>query len=651
MTLENSNSVTMKLKLNNIATAVISLMTAVAFVSCQKPQQPDVTSPEHGEGVLDGTVLTFTGETPSTKTEWNGNTIYWSAGDAISMTYSQAGEWAAAMYESEPLPRNSAFAGFNVPTDLAPAAEGPFAFYTVSPAGAVSSSSASVLTLSVPMNQTPSANSYDKSADLMVGHSEDQFASVPENSVPLLWNRLVAHAEITLASLNLADEETLESVTLTMDEGLAVSGKFSYDMSASKLTATENVSNSVVLDASGLSVDMTGSLKLWAAFMPCEVTSITVDVKTSENTYTRVISDCNLDFKVNKRNTLEIKMTGLPSYPTVIAHRGCWFKNDVPEHSLAAVRMAKRFGYKVVEIDIRETSDGVMMVLHDQTLKRTMRNASDYSQLSTDVDIADITYDELRSGYVMASDNPEYREPMRSLEEILNECKKYGLKAMMHTSNYDAYRMAHSILGDGNWYAFNSREHALTFARTLSQTVPLFYSVGASVSIADLKTSFEGWGGPCGVSTMTVEQLTPEYNKALTDAGYLVQASVFDAPYEWQATSTGVTHHLTNFVVMPNQKMNTLDTVSASNVTLAAGQEVSKKWATMDYGATILRLKFSGELTVKVNGTTYTMTSDGSKEECIGKRFHAGAPSFSIAATSEIVIEYYEASLKEPVDL
>ena len=167
----------MKVKFHNIlAAAVMSLMTAVAFVSCQKPELTDAACPEQYHGA----VLTFTGETPSTKTEWNGNTIYWSAGDAISMTYSQAGEWAAAMYESEPLPRSSAFAGFNVPTDLAPAAEGPFAFYTVSPAGAVSSSSASVLTLSVPMNQTPSANSYDKSADLMVGHSEEPFASVPE---------------------------------------------------------------------------------------------------------------------------------------------------------------------------------------------------------------------------------------------------------------------------------------------------------------------------------------------------------------------------------------------------------------------------------------------------------------------------------------
>ena len=45
------------------------------------------------------------------------------------------------------------------------------------------------------------------------------------------------------------------------------------------------------------------------------------------------------------------------------------------------------------------------------------------------------------------------------------------------------------------------------------------------------------------------------------------------------------------------------------------------------------------------------IVDDGSKEECIGKRFHAGAPSFSIAATSETVIEYYEALLKEPIDL
>ena len=602
---------------------------------------------------IDGVEILFDSQLPATKTEWNGYSIHWSQGDAINMTYCSAGQWGSRLYTSEPLARTSAFAAFEVPTDLESTAEGPFTFYAVSPSLAVADdmSSAPVIKVMVPTEQTPAADSYDKVSDLMIGHSQEEYSTIPDKSVSMLWNRLVAHAKITVSSLQLDSDETLKSVTLSVDDDLAITGDFSYDLVSSKLTPTDNISNSVTLNASSLSVDAGGNLKVWAAFMPCKVTTLTVSVETSANTYTRVITDCNLDFVRNKRNVLDVKMSGIPTYPMVIAHRGCWFKNDVPEHSLAAVRMAKRFGYKAVEIDVRQTSDGVMMVLHDQTLKRTMRNASDYSVLAEDVDISTLTYEQVRSGYVMASDNPEYREPMRTLEEILNECKKYGLMAMMHTSTWNAYRLAHQILGDGNWMPFHSKTTALDFARTLSDNVPLFYSVGESTSLEEIKALFAVWGGPCGVSTMTTTQLTAEYNKSLTDDGYFAQASVFDAPDEWQATHNGVTHHLTNFVVMPNQKMKVVDVVRGTAVTLASGQSVSKSWSVMGYGATILRLKFVGSLTVKVNGTTYNVTSDGSQEEVIGKRFHAGAPSFKITASEETEIEYYEVSLKEPNDL
>ena len=71
----------------------------------------------------------------------------------------------------------------------------------------------------------------------------------------------------------------------------------------------------------------------------------------------------------------------------------------------------------------------------------------------------------------------------------------------------------------------------------------------------------------------------------------------------------------------------------------------------MEYGATLLKVKFVGSLTVNVNGTAYNMSSDGSQEEFIGKRFHAGAPSFIITAAEDTEIEYYEVSLKEPNEL
>jgi len=626
----------------------MAMMSVLALISCQVAE---ITEPVQDKDFPTGAVVTLTSdESVSTRTQWNGYTIHWSQGDAVSMTCCRNGEWGTVMYESEPLAMTSAFAGFKVPTDLKPGEEGPFTFHAVSPSSAVAAdfSAAPVCTVTVPVRQTPSANSYDKAADLMTGYSQQEYASLPDKSVPMLWDRHVAHAEIAIKSLSLSDGETLKTVTLSVDEGLAIAGDFSYDMEKSELTATDNVTNSVVLDVSSLSVDATGTLKVWTAFMPCRVSSLTVTVETTAGTYTRVISDCHLDFLVNRRNTLEIRMSGMQVYPTVIAHRGCWFKNDIPEHSLAAVRMAKRFGYKAVEIDVRTTSDNVMMVLHDQTLQRTMRNASDYSELTEDVAVADLTYEQVRSGYVMASDNPEYREPMRTLEEILTECRKYGLKAMMHTSTWAAYRMAHEILGDGNWMAFHSKTTALDYARTLSQNIPLFYSVGESTSLDEIKTLFAGWGGPCGVSTMTTTQLTADYNSSLTSDGYLVQASVFDVPSEWQATHDGVTHHLTNFVVMPDQKMLTMDVARGSGIALSSGQSISRGWATMEYGATVLKIRFTGALTVKVNGSAYTMSGDGSQEEVVGRRFHAVAPSFSIEATEDTDIEYYEVYVKQP---
>lgn len=55
--------------------------------------------------------------------------------------------------------------------------------------------------------------------------------------------------------------------------------------------------------------------------------------------------------------------------PMVIAHRG--FSGKAPENTLTAVRMAMELGADMVEIDVTLSSDGVAIVLHDDTLDRT----------------------------------------------------------------------------------------------------------------------------------------------------------------------------------------------------------------------------------------------------------------------------------------
>jgi glycerophosphoryl diester phosphodiesterase len=55
--------------------------------------------------------------------------------------------------------------------------------------------------------------------------------------------------------------------------------------------------------------------------------------------------------------------------PRVIAHRGGW--GLWPENTLYAFRKAAALGVDVLEMDIRQTADGVLVVLHDETVDRT----------------------------------------------------------------------------------------------------------------------------------------------------------------------------------------------------------------------------------------------------------------------------------------
>ena len=53
----------------------------------------------------------------------------------------------------------------------------------------------------------------------------------------------------------------------------------------------------------------------------------------------------------------------------VVAHRGNW--SIAPENSLAAIDSAIRMKVDIVEIDIRKTKDGQLVLMHDDTVDRT----------------------------------------------------------------------------------------------------------------------------------------------------------------------------------------------------------------------------------------------------------------------------------------
>ena len=70
--------------------------------------------------------------------------------------------------------------------------------------------------------------------------------------------------------------------------------------------------------------------------------------------------------------------------PTVMAHRG--FSADAPENTLYAFSDAILVGADFIELDVQQTRDGVLVVMHDSNLKRTTGVNKDI----WDVDYADI---------------------------------------------------------------------------------------------------------------------------------------------------------------------------------------------------------------------------------------------------------------------
>ena len=58
----------------------------------------------------------------------------------------------------------------------------------------------------------------------------------------------------------------------------------------------------------------------------------------------------------------------VPQRPVAMAHRG--FSRDGLENSMAAFRAAVELGYRHLETDVHTTSDGVLLLFHDESLNR-----------------------------------------------------------------------------------------------------------------------------------------------------------------------------------------------------------------------------------------------------------------------------------------
>lgn len=117
----------------------------------------------------------------------------------------------------------------------------------------------------------------------------------------------------------------------------------------------------------------------------------------------------------------------------VAAHRGDW--RNAPENSLQAVKNAALMGVDMVEIDLKRTSDSVIVIMHDETINRTTNGTGKVS----DYTFAEIRKFGLRNGLGRVTTHQ-----IPTLEEVMMLAKQYNLQVNLDKS-FPYFREAFEI--------------------------------------------------------------------------------------------------------------------------------------------------------------------------------------------------------------
>ncbi len=103
--------------------------------------------------------------------------------------------------------------------------------------------------------------------------------------------------------------------------------------------------------------------------------------------------------------------------PKIIGHRGA--KAHAPENTLVSFAMAQQAGARWVETDVKESADGVLLLMHDDEIDRTSNGQGKVSTLS---------WEQLLSCDAGAWFSPKFKgEKIPSLDEAVTLFKKIGL--------------------------------------------------------------------------------------------------------------------------------------------------------------------------------------------------------------------------------
>lgn len=162
----------------------------------------------------------------------------------------------------------------------------------------------------------------------------------------------------------------------------------------------------------------------------------------------------------------------------IIAHRGA--SAHAPENTLAAFRTAARMGADLIELDVRQTRDGHLVVVHDRTLTRTTDVKKRFPKLKP-WRVGDLTLKQIKkldAGSWFGRRHKGERVP--TLAEALRTVKAARLKALVELKNPEEYpgitgRLLSQVEDDAYWTSYERltvQSFSWRYVRAVTEALP-----------------------------------------------------------------------------------------------------------------------------------------------------------------------------------
>lgn len=233
---------------------------------------------------------------------------------------------------------------------------------------------------------------------------------------------------------------------------------------------------------------------------------------------------------------------------TLVAHRG--YSAQAPENTIPSIQKAAEYGFDYVEIDIRQTKDGVWVLMHDEDIKTVCDKKGKVSSY---------TYYDLVACNVVrganAEDYPNLKIP--TLEQALKACLEYNVTPMIEIKDYTEEGIR-TLLEIVEKYGFTKTCSVISFSREAVEEVRKLnseiriYKLVSKLTDEEMELCLAA--KDMGVSFNGNQKVnTPEKIKELQDAGIHLACWTVDTAETMQKwIDAGITTFVTNRIYYHN---------------------------------------------------------------------------------------------------